>query len=310
MARPRKEGLSYFPHDCDASGDEKIEALRSLFGNDGYAFYFIMLERIYRAPNCELSISGVETRQILSRKVGVSLERFDAMVNASLKFGCFDARLYAKKKILSSRGIKKRGEVVQQKREKMRQVYRKRVSDAETPPEAEQKSVRNSTSKEKGSRVQDSEVRGHSRASTGALSPSASGEGASTASELPPRSGRPENGERPSNGKARPDSVEEVAAYFAKIGIQNSQIEADKFWDHFSANGWRIGGKTPMRDWMAACRNWKRRKETYDGNSAFRGTGNGNGSARTGSPSGQREIITPGTIESITSKARAILGHD
>lgn len=38
MARPRKEGLGYFPHDTDAVNDEKIEALRALYGNDGYAY--------------------------------------------------------------------------------------------------------------------------------------------------------------------------------------------------------------------------------------------------------------------------------
>ena len=58
MARPPKEGLDYFPHDTDAVNDEKIEALRALYGNDGYAFFFILLERIYRSPQLELPISS------------------------------------------------------------------------------------------------------------------------------------------------------------------------------------------------------------------------------------------------------------
>ncbi|TCN61643.1 hypothetical protein CLV25_12526, partial [Acetobacteroides hydrogenigenes] len=29
-----------------------------------------------------------------------------------------------------------------------------------------------------------------------------------------------------------------------------------KFFNHFQSNGWRVGGKTPMRDWMAAASNW------------------------------------------------------
>ena len=43
MARPRKEGLDYFPHDTDAASDEKIEALTIIYGAKGYAFYFILL---------------------------------------------------------------------------------------------------------------------------------------------------------------------------------------------------------------------------------------------------------------------------
>jgi hypothetical protein len=57
MGRPRKEGMDYFPHDVDAVFDEKIEALRTMFGNDGYAFYFISLERIYRSGQGELDVS-------------------------------------------------------------------------------------------------------------------------------------------------------------------------------------------------------------------------------------------------------------
>lgn len=49
MARPIKEGLDYFPHDTDASTqDDKIETLEASYGNDGYATYFKLLERIYR----------------------------------------------------------------------------------------------------------------------------------------------------------------------------------------------------------------------------------------------------------------------
>ena len=77
MARPIKDGMDYFPHDTDASNDEKVEALRSLYGNDGYAFYFILLERIYRTNEAELDVSDAETIQILARKVSVTTEKFE-----------------------------------------------------------------------------------------------------------------------------------------------------------------------------------------------------------------------------------------
>jgi hypothetical protein len=141
MARPIKSGLDYFPHDCDASGDEKIEALRSLYGNDGYAFYFILCERIYRTPDFELDVSDAETRQILSRKVGVTAAQFEKMLATSLKRGCFEQKAYSKRKVLTSNGIKQRGSAILQRREKMRDSYAKRhgvsgeVSDAETREE-------------------------------------------------------------------------------------------------------------------------------------------------------------------------------
>lgn len=31
------------------------------------------------------------------------------------------------------------------------------------------------------------------------------------------------------------------------------------FYDHFKSNGWRVGGKAPMKDWKSALNNWHRR---------------------------------------------------
>ncbi len=33
-------------------------------------------------------------------------------------------------------------------------------------------------------------------------------------------------------------------------------IEAEKFFNYFESNGWLVGGKTQMKDWQAAARNW------------------------------------------------------
>jgi len=125
MARPQKEGLDYFPHDTDAVNDEKLEALRALHGNDGYAFYFILLERIYRSPNMEIDISDAETIQVLARKVSVTTEKFEEIMKTALKWRCFDVEKYRNHHILTSNGIKKRALPVIEKREKMRLTYQK-----------------------------------------------------------------------------------------------------------------------------------------------------------------------------------------
>lgn len=133
MARPLKEGMDYFPHDTDAVNDEKIEALRSLYGNDGYAFYFIMLERIYRSKNFEIDVSDAETKeeifQILSRKILVSKERLEQIFQTALKWNCFDQKWYDEKGIISSKGIKRRAGLVTEKRESMRARYNQNKED-------------------------------------------------------------------------------------------------------------------------------------------------------------------------------------
>ena len=42
--------------------------------------------------------------------------------------------------------------------------------------------------------------------------------------------------------------------HFAKK--QWSAVEAQKFFNYYQSNGWMVGGKTPMRSWHAAARNW------------------------------------------------------
>jgi hypothetical protein len=155
MARPKKEGMDYFPHDTDAVNDEKIESLRFLYGNDGYAFYFILLERIYRAKEFELDISDAETIQILCRKVGVNEEKFHQILQTSLKRGCFDKEVYEERNVLTSNGIKNRSSVVVEKRVKMRDNYKGKVSDAETTPETHSETTQSKVkeSKEKKSKT-------------------------------------------------------------------------------------------------------------------------------------------------------------
>lgn len=53
---------------------------------------------------------------------------------------------------------------------------------------------------------------------------------------------------------AVPDSIEEVAAYFEEKN--STRAEAEKFYDYFESNGWRIGGRAPMKNWRAAARGW------------------------------------------------------
>ncbi|MGF7046358.1 hypothetical protein J2T13_000834 [Paenibacillus sp. DS2015] len=121
MARPRKEGMDYFPHDVNLSSDKKVEALRIIHGNDGYVFYCIMLELIYQERDFALDVSDAETIQILAKKVEVTTQKLIDMISTSIKHGCFDREYYEKNSVLTSNGIKKRASVVIDKREKMRE---------------------------------------------------------------------------------------------------------------------------------------------------------------------------------------------
>ncbi len=46
MARPTKQTVDYFPHDANASSGDTLTILQRRWGNDGYAFWFKLLERL------------------------------------------------------------------------------------------------------------------------------------------------------------------------------------------------------------------------------------------------------------------------
>lgn len=48
-----------------------------------------------------------------------------------------------------------------------------------------------------------------------------------------------------------PPTVEEVAAYCRE---RQNNVDAQRFVDFYTSNGWKVGGKAPMKDWKAAIR--------------------------------------------------------
>ncbi len=120
MARPKKDSFDYFPHDTDASGDEKIEAMRTLYGNDGYAFYFILLERIYR-KNGILEVQTPVILKAIQQNITSDGELFSRMLQTSFEIGLFDRVAYDERGILTSRAIECRVYAVNSERERKRQ---------------------------------------------------------------------------------------------------------------------------------------------------------------------------------------------
>lgn len=54
----------------------------------------------------------------------------------------------------------------------------------------------------------------------------------------------------------------EVEKYFASQKFP--AVEASKFYNYFQSNGWLVGGRTKMKDWQAAARNWMLNANKFD----------------------------------------------
>lgn len=80
----------------------------------------------------------------------------------------------------------------------------------------------------------------------------------------------------PARPRFVPPTVEQVAAYVKERG---SRVDPQGFVDFYSSKGWMVG-KTPMKDWKAACRNaesWERWNRAGDTRSTVKTAADYNG---------------------------------
>lgn len=84
--------------------------------------------------------------------------------------------------------------------------------------------------------------------------------------------------EPPTRPRFSPPTLEEITAYCRE---RANGIDAQHFLDYYTANGWKVG-KSAMKDWKAAVRNWERR----DDHAGRSDSGHGADAAQTGSIGG------------------------
>lgn len=127
MSRPIKTGLDYFPHDTNAVGDDKLQSLMALCGPEGYAFYFILLERIYQRENGSYPVGKLIEKAGISRVIGITVARFEEILQRALEVGCFDPAVYESTGCLTSAGIQSRLFHVNELRRKEREKKQKLI---------------------------------------------------------------------------------------------------------------------------------------------------------------------------------------
>jgi hypothetical protein len=63
----------------------------------------------------------------------------------------------------------------------------------------------------------------------------------------------------------KPPTLEEVRAYCRE---RNNNVDAERFIDYYSANGWVQGKGKPIKDWKACIRTWEKNSTTTKGNTS------------------------------------------
>jgi hypothetical protein len=144
--RNKREAADYFSHDSDASTDEKIVYLESLFGHKGYAVYFKFLERMARSDGFELEWNDIK-KAIYAAEFNISVTEIDLIVTECCRkeikaFQIDDGKLF-------SVGLKKRMQPLIDKRNYNRSKYKEKKAASISVTEMTQSKVKESKVKNK-----------------------------------------------------------------------------------------------------------------------------------------------------------------
>ena len=99
MGRPRKQTVDYFPHFVGADSKTKF-ILENKWGNDGYAFWFKLLELLGRSDGHCYDCSVSANKMYLVSLARVSEETADDILETLAELGKIDKELWDTHKLI------------------------------------------------------------------------------------------------------------------------------------------------------------------------------------------------------------------
>lgn len=84
MPKANAKDVYYFSHDCNARNDEKILAMRSIYGLEGYAMYFMLVEILREQDEYKLEITKY-TWNTLAMQMHTDAQKVEKFVNDCVK---------------------------------------------------------------------------------------------------------------------------------------------------------------------------------------------------------------------------------
>ena len=105
MAKRMTDTAKYFPHDSNASAGDTLTMLQAEFKNDGYAFWFRLLERLAAADGHYLDMRNGSKWRTLAAKSYISMETADRIMELLIETEAIDVELWIEHKIIWCRNL-------------------------------------------------------------------------------------------------------------------------------------------------------------------------------------------------------------
>ena len=100
MARPQKQTVDYFPHDAYASQGDTLTILQGKWGNNGYAFWFRLLEKLSSTDGHVLDCRNPVKWQLLLAKTQLTNGTGEEIMSTLADLGAIDVELWRKHRVI------------------------------------------------------------------------------------------------------------------------------------------------------------------------------------------------------------------
>lgn len=121
--RTQRNVVDYFPHDARASEGDTLTILESRFGNDGYSFWFKLLERLSRSDDHFIDCRDPIKWQLMCAKANTTPEKALSIVETLLELNAIDKDLWGSRVIWCQKLV-----------ENLTEVYRNRKRSLPNKP--------------------------------------------------------------------------------------------------------------------------------------------------------------------------------
>ena len=123
MGRNPKKGVDYFSHDVTASGGPTLFTVQQQFGNDGYAFWFKLLEHLGTKETLSMDCNNVSDWLFFVAKARVTEEQAGQILDLLASIDAIDPELWKHKIVWSENFV-----------DRLSDVYKKRGTEKPSKP--------------------------------------------------------------------------------------------------------------------------------------------------------------------------------
>jgi hypothetical protein len=116
MGRPLKQKVEFFSHDSNAHNKKTLKALRFHFKNDGYTFWFVLLELLGDTEGHYIDCRNTDEWEFLVSETQVDGDFCDRILNLLVNLKAIDKELWTKHRVVWSQNFVNRLKSVYDKR--------------------------------------------------------------------------------------------------------------------------------------------------------------------------------------------------